>query len=89
MPSRTATPASKNHPAEARRLAREAKAWADRFEAEPEWEEFALATSGMASVLARVFADPPSVPERDWDAAAARLDAAGLALPRERQPADS
>src|SRR5215207_6621665 len=38
--------------AEARRLAREARAWSVHLDADAEWEEFALATSALAAVLA-------------------------------------
>lgn len=81
-----ASPRSPGHVAEARRIAREASAWATRFEAEPEWEEFASATGAMAVVLADTIADPSSVPESTWDRTGARLERATHALPPERQP---
>jgi hypothetical protein len=79
-----ATPGTTAQIAEARRIAREARAWAVHFEAEPEWEEFALATSALASVIADGLEHPETFSSRAYDRAVARERAAAEeALPIE------
>jgi hypothetical protein len=83
-----ATPGSKGHAREARRIARDAAAWAERLGAEPEheWYEFANATSDVAQLLAQGIAGAPSFSEAELRRALARLDVAAAALPPERRP---
>jgi hypothetical protein len=78
---RRATPGSSAQILEARRIAREARTWAVRFEAEPEWEELALATSALAAVIADGIEHPAAFSPRAYDRAVARLRAADEALP--------
>ncbi len=79
-----ATPGASAEIAEARRIAREARAWAVHFEAQPEWEEFALATSALASVIADGLEHPEMFSSRAYDRAVARERAAAEeALPIE------
>jgi hypothetical protein len=78
---RRATPGSTAQILEARRIAREARTWAVHFESEPEWEEFALATSALASVVADGLEHPAAFSPRAYDRALARLEAADEALP--------
>jgi hypothetical protein len=81
---RVATPESGPQILEARRIAREARAWAVRFEAEPEWEEFALATSALAALIADGLQNPASFPADDYNRAVERVRAAAeRALPIE------
>jgi hypothetical protein len=56
-----ATPGSSAQISEARPIARKARTWAVRFEAEPEWEEFALATSALAAVTADGLENPAAL----------------------------
>ena len=81
-----ATPGSAGQIAEARRIAGEARGWSVNFDAEAEWEEFALATSGLAALLAEGLENPETFSAADYDRAKARLVAAGDALPDERRP---
>jgi hypothetical protein len=78
---RRATPGSTAQILEARRIAREARSWAARLEAEPEWEELALATSALAAVIADGLEHPASFSPGAYDRAVARLRAADEALP--------
>ncbi len=79
-----ATPGSSAQIDEARRIAREARAWAVHFEAEPAWEEFALATSALAAVVADGLEHPEMFSSRAYDRAVARdRAAADEALPIE------
>jgi hypothetical protein len=80
------TPGSMGQIAEARRIAREARAWSVHFDADAEWEEFALATSALAAVLADGLEHPESFSAADYDRAKAPLVAARDALPDERRP---
>jgi hypothetical protein len=82
-----ATPGSTGQIAEARRIAREARAWSVHFDADAEWEEFALATSALAAVLADGMEDPESFSAADYDRAKARLVAARGALSGRTSPA--
>jgi hypothetical protein len=83
-----ATPGSKGHAREARRIAREAAAWAQLHGAEPEseWYEFANATSDLAQLVAQGINGAPSFSEAAYRQALARLEIAAAALPPERQP---
>jgi hypothetical protein len=81
-----ARPGSAGHIAEARRIAHETAGWAARYEAGPEWEEFASATSALASLLADGIAGSPSFSETEYDRAVERINAALAALPPERRP---
>jgi hypothetical protein len=81
-----ATPGSAGQIAEARRLAREARAWSVHLDADAEWEEFALATSALAAVLAYGLEHPERFSGADYDRAKARLVTARNALPDERRP---
>jgi hypothetical protein len=81
-----ARPGSVGHIAEARRIARETASWAARYEAEAEWEEFASATSAMATLLADGIAGLPSFSEEEYDRAVDRINAALAGLPPERRP---
>ena len=81
-----ARPGSQGQVAEARRIAREASAWAEEHDAEPEWEEFAAATAAMATLLADAIEGAPSFSEAAYDHAATRINAALAALPPERRP---
>jgi hypothetical protein len=85
---RRATPGSAGQIAEARRIAREARAWSVHWDAEPEWEEFALATSALAALLANGLEHPEALSAADYDRAVARMVAAAEALPEHRQPID-
>lgn len=79
-----ATPGSSAQISEARRIAREARTWAVRFEAEPEWEEFALATSALAAVIADGLENPATFSSLAYAQAAERERAAAeAALPIE------
>jgi hypothetical protein len=78
---RRATPGSTARVLEARRIAREARSWSARLEAEPEWEELALATSALAAVIADGLEHPAAVSPRAYDRAVARLRAADEAIP--------
>ena len=79
-----ATPGVSPQIAEARRIAREARTWAVHFEAEPEWEEFALATSALAALIANGLEHPETFSSRAYERAAARERAAAEeALPIE------
>jgi hypothetical protein len=81
---RVATPGSTAQILEARRIAREARAWAVRFEADPEWEEFALATSALAALIADGLESPAAFSPDDYDRATERVRAAAeQALPIE------
>jgi hypothetical protein len=80
---RRATPGSTAQILEARRIAREARIWALHFEAEPEWEELALATSALAAVIADGIEHPAALSPRAYDRAVARLRAADKALPND------
>lgn len=82
---RRATPGSTAQIVEARRIAREARAWAVRFEAEPEWEEFALATSALAAVIADGLDNPTTFSRAAYDRAVDRVTAAAKGLPEERR----
>lgn len=86
-----ATPGSVGHVKEARRIARDAAAWAERHGAEPdrEWYEFANATSDLAQIVAQGIAGAPSFSDAAYRQAAARVDAAAAALPPERRRDDS
>jgi hypothetical protein len=81
-----ARPGSAGQIAEARRIAQETLAWAKENEAEPEWEEFAYATSAMATLVADRIAGVPSFSETRYDQAVDRINAALAALPPERHP---
>jgi hypothetical protein len=81
---RRATPGSTGQILEARRIAREARTWAVRFEAEAEWEEFALATSALATVIADALEKPSAFSSTAYDRAVKRVRAAESALPDER-----
>lgn len=81
-----ARPGSQGQVAEARRIAREAAAWAEEHDAEAEWEEFAAATAAMATLLADWIEGGPSFSEEAYDHAAVRINAALAALPPERRP---
>jgi hypothetical protein len=70
---------------EFRRIARETLAWANRFDADPEWEEFARATSAYASLVAKGLSNPGSVTREEYEQAVDRVDAANARLP-ERLP---
>lgn len=79
-----ATPGSSAQISEARRIAREARSWAVRFEAEPEWEEFALATSALAAVIADGLENPAALSLAAYERAVERDRAAAEeALPIE------
>jgi hypothetical protein len=78
---RIATPGETAQILEARRISREARSWAVHFEAEPEWEELACATSALASVIADGLEHPAAFSPRAYDRAVARLRAADEALP--------
>jgi hypothetical protein len=52
-----------------------------KFEAEPEWEELALTTSALASVIADGLEDPGAFSSGAYERAVARLQAADDALP--------
>ena len=80
-----ATPGSAGQIAEARRIAREARAWSVRLDADPEWEEFALAVSALAAMLADGLEHPETFSAAEYVRAVARVDAARAALPEERQ----
>lgn len=80
-----ATPGSAGQIGEARRIAREARTWSVRFDAEPEWEEFALATSALAASMADALEHPEAFSAADYDRAVERVKAAGRALPDDRQ----
>lgn len=84
---------SVNHPtketaAKAHELNAKALSWAERYEADPVWEEFAAATAAMAAVLARDVEKPGSVTDAEWNAAIARIDQAENQLPVDRHPED-
>jgi hypothetical protein len=81
-----ARPGSSGHVAAANRIAQAAAAWAEQHEAEPEWEEFAAATSALASLLAQWIAESPSFSEAEYDHAVDRINAALAGLPPERRP---
>jgi hypothetical protein len=81
-----ALPGSSGHVAEANRIAQAAAAWGEQHEAEPEWEEFAAATSALASLLAQWIAESPSFSEAEYDHAVNRINAALAGLPPERRP---
>jgi hypothetical protein len=81
-----ATPGSPGQITEARRIAREARAWSVHFDADAEWEEFALATSALAALLADGLEHPETFSAADYDLAKGRLVAALAALPAERHP---
>lgn len=81
-----ARPGSTGHVVEARRIAHDASVWADTFEASPEWEEFASATSAMATLLADGIAGSPSFSEAEYNRAVDRINAALVRLPYERRP---
>jgi hypothetical protein len=74
---RRATPGSAGQIAEARRIAREARGWSVHWDAEPEWEEFALATSALAALLANGLEHPEAFSAANYDRAVARMVAAG------------
>jgi hypothetical protein len=79
-----ATPGSSAQIGEARRIAREARTWAVRFEAELEWEEFALATSALAAVIADGLEHPATFSSLAYQQAVEREQAAAeAALPIE------
>jgi hypothetical protein len=79
-----ATPGSTAQITEARRIAREARTWAVHFEAEPEWEEFALAISALAAVIADGLEHPEGFSSRVYERASERMQAAAdQALPIE------
>ena len=79
-----ATPGSSAQISEARRIAREARSWAVRFEAEPAWEEFALATSALAAVIADGLENPAAFSSQAYQQAVDRERAAAEeALPIE------
>jgi ABC-type phosphate/phosphonate transport system substrate-binding protein len=80
-----ATPGSAGQIGEARRIAREARTWSVQFDAEPEWEEFALATSALAASMADALEHPEAFSAADYDRAVERLRAAARALPHDRQ----
>jgi hypothetical protein len=82
---RRATPGSVGQIGEARRIAREARTWAVQFDAEPEWEELALATSALAALMADALEHPDAFAAADYDRAVERLGAAERALPHDRQ----
>lgn len=82
---RPATPGSVGQIGEARRIAREARTWAVQFDAEPEWEELALATSALAALMADALEHPDAFAAADYDRAVERLGAAERALPHDRQ----
>jgi hypothetical protein len=69
--------------AELRRISREAKAWADKFDTDAVWEEFAQAISGYAGLLADALTKPRSITRAQFDAAVDRINAAHDALPDE------
>jgi hypothetical protein len=81
-----ARPGSAGHIAEARRIAQEAAVWAARYEAGTDWEEFASATSALATLLADGIAGLPSFSEAEYDSAVVRINAALAGLPPERRP---
>jgi hypothetical protein len=81
-----ARPGSAGHIAEANRIAQAAAAWAQQHEGEPEWEEFAAATSALASLLADGIAGSPSFSDAEYDRAVNRINAALAGLPPERRP---
>jgi hypothetical protein len=85
---RRASPGSPGQIAEARRIAREARTWSTHFDAEFEWEEFALATSALAAVLADGLEHPETFSAEVYDRAVARIDAARNALPDDRRAAE-
>lgn len=77
-----ATPGSTGQILEARRIAREARTWMVRFEADPAWEEFALATSALAAVIAEGLEKPEAFSSIRYERAAERAQAAAeTALP--------
>jgi hypothetical protein len=78
---RTSTPGSSGQIMEARRIAREARTWAVRFEAEPEWEELAVATSSLAALIADSLENPAAFSPDAHDLAFARVHRALDALP--------
>ncbi|MEX0817167.1 MAG: hypothetical protein WD027_06960 [Gaiellales bacterium] len=82
---RRATPGSVGQIGEARRIAREARTWAVQFDAEPEWEELALATSALAALIADALEHPDAFAAANYDRAVERLGAAVRALPHDRQ----
>ena len=82
-----ATPGSAGHMQEARRISRDAAAWATAHPEDPAWHEFASATSDVARLLALALAKPHAVDEAAYARAVARLSGAAEGLPPERRPA--
>ena len=68
---RIATPGETAQILEARRISREARSWAVHLEAEPEWEELALATSALAALIADE--SPSTFPQDEYERAVARM----------------
>ena len=68
---------------ELRRISRNANAWANQFDTESVWEEFARAISAYADVLADAMSKPKSITREQFDAAVDRINAAHDALPDE------
>ena len=83
-----ARPGSTGHVDEARRIAHDASVWAETFEASAEWEEFASATSAMATLLADGIANSPSFSEAEYNRAVDRINAALARLPYDRRPSE-
>jgi hypothetical protein len=76
-----ATAATPGMVSELRRIARNSRAWAERYETEPEWEEFAGATSAYAQLLADGLGEPGSVTREDYERVVSRFRAAVHGLP--------
>jgi hypothetical protein len=70
---RVAAPGETAQILEARRISREARSWTVHFEAEPEWEELALATSALAALIADGLENPSAFPQDGYDRAVARV----------------
>lgn len=68
---------------ELRRISRNATAWANEYDTDAVWEEFARAMGAYADLLADFMTNPKSVTRRQFDAAVDRLNAAHDALPDE------
>jgi hypothetical protein len=52
-----------------------------RFEAQPDWEELALATSALAALIADLLEDPAAFSPDTYDVAVARVRLAKSRLP--------
>jgi phosphoenolpyruvate synthase/pyruvate phosphate dikinase len=76
-----ATAATTGTVSELRRIARNSRAWAERYETEPEWEEFAAATSAYAQLLADGLGEPGLVTREDYERVVSRFRAAVEGLP--------